>query len=166
MRKPQTVFWGVLITVLATLFVSAGARAGDTALERPQSLLIELGGRAGLYSLQYDVHVASAVAIGGGVENFGVTGSSVWMFPLYVNAYFAPGPHRPYFTGGVNIAAASGPYTTTSYFNSTGVGSVSAGLGYEYRGSNGLLFRATAYGLVAGSTVTPWAGVSIGAALP
>ena len=152
--------------LMAIQLLGTGAMAGDTSLERPQSFLIEMGGRAGSFSLQYDFHVAEAVAFGAGLETLSNNGSALWIFPVFVNAYFAPGPHRPYFTAGVNFAAGSGSYTTTSYFNSTGVGSVNAGAGYEYRGSNGLLFRVTGYGLVAGSTVTPWAGVSIGAALP
>lgn len=165
--KTIRVFCAVIAFTLA--FVSDYANASDTGLERPSVLGIELLGRAGAYSIFFDRHVVESVALGVGFEyaatmSSGTSSLSAMVFPVYTNLYFAPGPSRAYATAGLNLVVGNYSSGSTNV-NGSGLGSVTAGLGWEYRGSGGLLFRATGY-VIAGSSVSPWLGLSFGAAMP
>lgn len=126
------------------------------ATERPNSLIFEILGRAGDYSIQYDRALSNLWSVGGGLSVRSVAGLATFMsFPLYANYYFSPENDRFYATGGLTVSTASGAGAAISGLT------LNAGAGYELRAEKGFLFRAAPY-LNFGSTVSLWFGISLG----
>lgn len=155
------------------------------------NLSIELAGRGGLYSLDYDRQLGRSVSMGVGfsylsmrlnVDDYAAVNATLITVPFYGNFYFNSNPHhRIMGTGGVTIvsakaeASAGVPLTPeakemviefVSDLDLSANASVVlpmpvAGGGYEYKSSGGLLVRAAFYALYVGE-VRPWAGLAFG----
>ncbi|MBY0471738.1 hypothetical protein K2X30_11280 [bacterium] len=141
----------------------------------PNVISIEALGRGGFYSINYDHSLGSTVSLGAGFSYLGVGagpgGMSLTMVPIYTNLYFNSSNHRFFFTGGVSMVfvgvgassqSSTQPKASSSqeaFGISTTGGLPVVGLGYEYRGDGGFLFRLTPY-----MSVFPWIGTSFGAA--
>ena len=145
-----------------------------TAVTRPNALSGEVLGRAGLYSVNYDRSLGESFAVGAGLSTWSWSDfdyrGTVTILPAYGNYYFSPGPKRGFITAGIDLAILSADERTSSVYNSnrssslirgSGVAPVAGG-GYEFRGENGFLFRATGYVTLIQSTLIPWGGASFG----
>lgn len=147
------------------------ATRDDTAMDRPNALSVELLGRAGLYSFDYDYSLTDEIAVGGGFSylsasasnNSAIASVSILVIPLYMNYYFQPGPNRGFVTGGLDIVSASATFAGTDGFTASGsgVGAVLGG-GYEYRGTSGFLFRAAPYFIFGSGGGDLWFGLTFG----
>jgi hypothetical protein len=155
--------------------------------KRPNSLSIEMLGRGGLYSLNYDRALGRGVSLGAGFSYIGVSttllvaegGVKVLTIPLFVNIYPIGDSHRPFITAGItmvyaSVAVESLSEVTDSVSKNTEQGLPDAvieasawlplpvlGAGYEYRGRNGFLFRATPY-ITFVDKLYYWAGLTFG----
>lgn len=141
--------------------------SGDegTSTSRPNALSIELLGRGALYSIDYDRSVSSSVGLGFGFSYFGASDQGITfsaaVVPFYVNFYFAPGPSRVFISGGADFVYVSANVQDYLGFSATGVLGT-AGVGYEYRGDGGFLFRLAPYVLIGAGGTQVWGGVSFG----
>jgi len=120
---------------------------------------IELLGKAALYSFSYQYMVVPQFGVQLGLSALGgsVTDATVVFVPMGAKLYFVPKNGSPFLTGGVvalSGTADSGPIESATYGY--------AGIGFEYRGTSGFLFRATAYGLIAGGEFFIWPGLHVG----
>ncbi len=150
-------------STLAILFVFLNCTL-TFASELPSRnvLSMELLGRAGLYSLDFDHLFGDNIALGIGFSaetapnNYGLT---IWNAPIYGNYYFGNTESQPYVSAGLNVGYGSSTLGG-SIFTGT-LAAVIVGGGYEYRTLNGFVFRAAPYVFI-GNTVTVWGGISLG----
>lgn len=128
------------------------------------SISMELLGRAGLYSFNYDYLIQNSLALGAGLSTYtlssGEATSGTWILPIYANYYVNEGLHRFFATGGASIVMVSGKVNENNQVKGSGLGG-SVGFGYEYKSRDGFLFRAAPY-LLVGQTSGGWIGVSLG----
>lgn len=137
------------------------------ALAKPSTLSLEVLGRGGLYSLNFDHSLSESVGLGIGMSYIsaqaGDTSASLLFIPLYTNVYFSPYNHRPFFTAGLDVV--NGQVTSADLpISGTGV-LPNIGFGYEYRGDGGFLFRLAPYLFVGPNGVAVTGGVSFGASM-
>jgi hypothetical protein len=163
-RRLLTVF--SLLVVSATLCLAA-APAGSQGLVRERlksDVGIELLGKAFLYSFNYQYTPVKQLglevglgALGGGTTDDNTT---LIFVPFGGKFYIIPKDGSLYLTAGgvyLNGRTDAGPLDESG---STSYGY--AGLGFEYRSESGLLFRGSAYGLIAGGGFWIWPGLSVG----
>ena len=132
-------------------------------LVKPHAFSIEILGRGGLYSINYDRLVSEQLAVGGGLSYHSLSGSlsgSIFLIPVYMNFYFTPGRKHAFLTGGADISIASGT-SGTNVFSGSGVLGI-VGAGYEYRSEGGFLFRLAPYVAFSGTGSTVTLGLSVG----
>jgi len=131
---------------------------------RRNAFSLELLGRGLLYSFNYDYLVHDDVALGVGASTYsfssGASNARVTFVPVYANYYFTPGEHRWFASGGVNLIHASGSIDQDEKISGSGAAGILGG-GYEFRGDNGFLFRASPYVFV-GKASGVWLGFSLG----
>ena len=158
--------------------------AEPVASLRPNTISVELLGRGGLYSVNYDYSIGGYVSLGVGFSYWSVstdaisntsgglsvtapaTSDSITIVPIYTNIYLSPDSHRPYLSLGVDIvsmSSSSGSNSTFTTVSGNGVGPV-VGAGYEYRGTGGFLFRLAPYLFIGNKTTQVFAGLSLGSA--
>ncbi len=140
------------------------AATAGSRLALPSDVSIELLGKSLLYTFSYQRMIGNNVgleaglsALGGGTTDENTT---VVFVPMGAKVYLFPKDGSLYVTGGLVLVTASidaGPFDdessdTYSYL----------GLGMEYRSPGGLLFRGTAYGLIAGGGFFIWPGLAVG----
>jgi len=144
--------------------------AGEEELSVPEAVSIELLGRGLLYSVNYDHLLSRNIAVGFGISYWSLQSSSKGTFnaffiPIYGNYYLSTEPSRLFLTGGLSLYSASIENSGTDKGVHVTQGSNAAGtigLGYEFRGNGGFLFRAAPYVLFDASGAYPWAGISFG----
>ena len=127
--------------------------------DRPVSITAEILGRGLLYSLNLDYLVLNRLAIGVGISAL----PGGMLIPAYVNFYFAgASEHRGYLTAGGTTLIGTGSFNSKT-------GSVGAlatgGVGYEYRDSDGFLFRVAPYVIGNENGIIPFLGISGGISL-
>ncbi|MEN9723064.1 MAG: hypothetical protein RJB38_1050 [Pseudomonadota bacterium] len=139
------------------------AQAESTRPTYPTVIGLEALGRAGSASLYFDRMLEERFSAG-----FGFGGGSVSMLPVYANYYFANEQGSLFLTGGLTLVLnrdqrAGEKIPGSSWRVNEGV-LPHAGLGYENRSDQGMLFRATGYVFYADGALRPWGGVSFGLA--
>jgi len=165
MSRSFVVFCFLLLACsLLTGIPAQGASTSGSRLTLPSDVSIELLGKSILYTFSYQRMIGNTVgleaglsALGGGTSDDNTT---IVFVPVGAKVYLIPKDGSLYLTGGLVLVTASfdvGPFDdkssdTYSYL----------GLGMEYRSQGGLLFRGTAYGLIAGGGFFIWPGLSVG----
>lgn len=131
---------------------------------RRHALSLELLGRGLLYSFNYDYLLTDDLALGVGASSYsfssGASNARVTFVPVYANYYFTPGEHRWFGSGGVNLIHATGSLDQGEKISGSGAAGILGG-GYEFRGENGFLFRASPY-IFVGKASGFWLGFSLG----
>lgn len=181
-------FWTVLAWVLAIYLNTSLAEAAENKkkaavntseieateevdpalslpMQRPNTISLELLGRGGLYSLNYDRTLSDKVAVGAGISRYNISAggasAGAWMLPFYANYYFGKSNHRAFVSAGPTLILASGDMGDGSgLVTGSGLAGTLGG-GYEYRADNGFLFRAAPYVFV-GNAKGVWIGLSAG----
>jgi hypothetical protein len=141
------------------------------SMARPSALSLEMAGHGLAYSVNYDHSLGPNFAIGAGIGYLGLTGAdlsaSVTTIPVYANYYPIGDEHRPFITAGATFVTISGSIAGSAFENrfegSATALAPMAGIGYEYRGTEGFLFRISPYLVITPLAVLPWAGLSLGA---
>lgn len=166
-----------LVTALAlTMTLSTAALAQENTATSEKSaatsssslgksaLSVELLGRGLFYSANYDYNFIPNLAAGVGFGYMSATrnriDASVSLVPVYANAYFLTGKHRPFVTAGVTFINA-----TVSDDNETFRGSgnvVTLGGGYELRTEGGFIMRVAGYSVRGANEPLFWPGLSFG----
>ncbi len=165
MHRPSvTYFIIILACAVLTVIPAQAASAAGIRETLPNDISIELLGKSILYTFNYQHMIGNTIgleaglsALGGGTDEDNTT---VVFVPVGAKVYLIPKDGSVYLTGGFVLVTASfdtGPFDddasdTYSYL----------GLGMEYRSQGGLLFRGTAYGLIAGGGFFIWPGLSVG----
>ena len=139
--------------------LAMGVKRHGRTLFRRHVFSAELFGRGGPYSFNYDYAIAREVSTGIGFSLFPQNGHAVATFPLYLNYYPVGIFHRLLLTGGATLVFGGGEWHS-QLFRDNGVG-FPFGVGYEYRGRQGFLFRAVPYFYV-GDVRGVWGGLSFG----
>jgi hypothetical protein len=160
----------ILYPLIFILILSATANANTedksegVSLDRPNAISIELLGRGGYYTFDYDYSVTDLIGLGVGIAAYNLTSNgnsaSLFILPVYGNFYFQPGPHRGFLTAGLDIVSISGTLSGTT-FGASGAAPVLGG-GYEFRGEEGFLFRGAGYIVIGNSDVAFTIGLSFG----
>lgn len=156
--------------IFLCLFYTSRLFAGDRSTlkfpayhHRPDVISLELAGRSGYYSLSFDRIFFHQIAIGAGVSYLD-DGRAHWMFPVYSQFYFLNpyGIHRLYTSLGYTLVThRTGNHASYSVLPSD-TAPISVGIGYEYRGWSGLLFRFTPYLLNTQTKIIATLGASLG----
>ena len=139
------------------------------------AISLEVLGRSGFYSVNYDRRVYGPLHAGVGYSQYyydfkinGLntnTGDSLPIASTYLNYYLGKGKSRAFLTGGANFAIRKkdpNRETTTLIGGKERVWATAGG-GYEYRANDGLLLRAAPY-LIVARKATLWLGGSVGLA--
>ncbi|MBK9293947.1 MAG: hypothetical protein IPM57_05805 [Oligoflexia bacterium] len=125
---------------------------------------MEVSGRAGLFSINFDTILAGSFYLGGGFSHWRTATAtesvSVTIIPIYINFYFLEGLHRIFATFAQDIVLASNTFDAYG-FKSTGL-TFLPGLGYEYRPEGGFLLRGALYYMFGANTRLLTSGLSIG----
>ncbi len=134
---------------------------------RRHGISLELLGRGGLYSFNYDYMITDDLALGAGLATYSISSNgsnaSAWVVPVYANYYITGQNHRLFVTGGADVVFSSGKLAGDTQVSGSGLAGV-LGAGYEYRGDSGFLFRAAPY-LMVGKISGTWLGLSFGYAI-
>ena len=165
MSRPSVLFCLVLLAcAILTAVPTRPASAAGVRESLPDDISIELLGKCIIYNFGYQHMLGSRIgleaglgALGGGSDEENTT---VVFVPLGARFYLMPKEGSVFLTGGVVLITASfdsGPFDEDE---SDSYGYVGAGM--EYRSPGGLLFRGTAYGLLAGGGFFIWPGLSVG----
>lgn len=153
--------------LITTLCVGAAqGHAEDLIREKlPNDIGIELLGKAVLYSFYYQRTInrtmaleAGLSALGGGSDD---DSSTIIFLPIGARFYAIPKNGTFFLCGGAVFVTAttdSGPFGDDSASGSYGY----LGPGMEFRSESGLLFRGTAYGLIAEGGFFIWPGLAVG----
>jgi hypothetical protein len=165
----------VAVALAAVWAPSAFAQAGagenkEATLARtalPNDLGIELLGRSLIYSFSYQRMVTPLIGLEVAVSGLGsgATSGEASETLLFGGAggrlYFMHKDASPFATAGVMLISAStdaGPFGSDHSTANYGY----TGLGFEFRSRAGLLFRGTAYGLMANGGYFIWPGLTVG----
>jgi hypothetical protein len=169
-----------IVIAIATLVATAlaagpgiGPAAAQTDADRPvrQALPndfgIELLGRSLLYSFTYQYMVSPYIGLEAGFSALGGgsisddEGSTLLFGSGGGRLYMIPKDGSPFVTAGGVLASVStdaGPFGDDESTGSYGY----VGLGFEFRSRGGMLFRGTAYGLIAEGGFFIWPGLTVG----
>jgi hypothetical protein len=144
-----------------------GAPVASVREAMPNDFCIEILGRALLYNFSYqrmlNAHLGlevSASALGSGSTS-GDESETLLFGSLGGRLYVTRKEGSPFLTAGIVLASLStneGPFGDDSSTGSYGY----LGPGLEYRARGGMLFRGTAYGLVAEGGFFVWPGLTVG----
>jgi len=152
-----------------TVDVNGNGSSSDSSDSHGNALSLEVLGRGGLYSINYDHMISNYMAVGIGFSHWSfsfIDTDSITIIPIYANLYSSPKPNRAFLTAGVDVVFISetdsdGLGDGLGSFTESGAGAVLGG-GYEYRGTSGFLFRAAPYLVVASGGIALTAGLSFG----
>ncbi len=141
-------------------------RERTVAMDRPNAVTLELGGRALVYSFDYDRSINDHIGIGAGISywnawshHHGYRANSL-VIPMYMNYYFQPSAFRGFLSGGADLVSVSNVINSADTFESGGVAGTLGG-GFEYRGVDGFLFRAAMFA-IAGKSFQVTIGFNVG----
>lgn len=156
-------FFKVFLLAFALLTTTVfNSQAG--AENRQHTVSLELLGRAGLYSFNYDYSFNPNVSAGAGFSFYSISSggdsATLIILPVYVNYYFMEHVHRPFVSGGIDLLFASAKVGGSGTFTGSGAAAIIGG-GYEYKGDSGFVFRAAPYFLIASNSGL-WLGLSAG----
>lgn len=155
------------LILASLLFCSYGfAQAEETCNVANNAIYLELGGNAGIYSINYERFFDNDWGLRLGIGGFAADGDSAVIAPLMVEKLWGnpDSPHK--FETGLGIAFASTQhnnyYHHHSYRNTSSVIGT-ATLGYRYMPqTRGMLFKAGFTPLFGPGGFLPWAGLSVG----
>ena len=134
------------------------------------TLSMELLGKAGLYSFNFDYEALSNIAFGAGISSYGLKSSNAWsesaveawLIPLYAHYYlpeFAKG-HRFYGSTGTTLIWTNAQVQGAGMIEGSGL-AAHLGAGYEYKNSEGFVMRVSPYYFV-GKAKGGWLGITLG----
>jgi hypothetical protein len=162
--KSSSFAWAFLVLVANAAACGAESLAPGSAvasaprLAHPGNFGLELGGRAGLYSLQYDYAVSDQVSVGAGAEvlppicfDGPCHAPALVAVPLYANVYLSQQESSPFLTAGTTVLLVDGGHALPVL-----------GLGYELRDRKSFTLRLTGYVVPTGGRPFFWAGLTIG----
>ena len=158
-----------LIVITALLLAARSANAQTLAGENPNVIGIELLGRAGLYSVNYERFITPRVGFGVGFARdtliggfFSYTRSDSTLVPIYVSWTPIGDRHSIYVGAGTTVSTVK-QTDLISHAPSRSWGSIgTATFGYQYRSSRGLLVRPTVSRLFTSTSGTFWPGITLG----
>jgi hypothetical protein len=113
---------------------------------RPNSINLELFGRAELFSFNFDRALTDHLTLGIGISSWRESdwwqnySATIVVVPVYANYYFTKKSRRGYLTGGADFISASSPGPNSNLYDHNGTAATIGG-GYEQRETNGFLFR-------------------------
>jgi hypothetical protein len=174
MKRRSTLAIG-FVMALAIVMVPgpAGAQTAESAavppvrVALPNDFCVEILGRALLYDFSYQrmlsahVGLEGAVSALGGGSTTGDEGSTAVFGSLGARLYMLKKEGSPFVTAGgvlVSVSTDAGPLGDDDSSASYGY----LGAGFEFRSRGGMLFRGTAYGLVADGGFFIWPGLTVG----
>lgn len=187
--KLFALFCGVVVftSTLTSLSAVAAGRAGDsknppqerglltgehTRVTNPNAFSLEVLGRGGLYSVNFDRVLTDEFVAGigyGSLTGRSTVGTSqetvkATVIPLYVNYYFQRSAGSVFATAGMSMVRFDGSRFDAKLGNyaleDNGI-VPGFGVGYENRGDYGFLFRITGYAFIT-ENITPWLGFTFG----
>jgi hypothetical protein len=172
-----------LLAALAALALAPAALAAPKMMEEPElgasrsarnSLYVELGGNAGLYSVNYERYVAdqATLRLGGGYisvsSSAGAAEASASLLLLPLTASWlgvSSGAHSLELGGGIvyaHVSAEADTEVDSSFAEASGVLGTAI-LGYRFAPqAGGFLFRAGFTPLFGEGGFLPWFGISAG----
>jgi hypothetical protein len=130
----------------------------ETVKSQPNSLNVELVGRALVYSLNFDRAISPHCTIGVGISSWRETNwwqdyhATVTVVPAYVDYFFSQQPRRAFVSAGADWIHVSRAGYSDNTFTNTGFAAVIGG-GYELRDVSGFLLRLGGYVIVGRSVV-------------
>jgi len=149
-----SILFAMLLAVVTT------AEAQPLSGDKPNVVSVELLGRAGVYSVNFERYLHPKIGVGAGVAYWGIGDGTLVVVPLYVAANPIGKTHSPYLAAGWTLGVFSDLFGTSRDLSSTGVGTLTAG--YQFRSSSGFILRPTVNLFYRVGTSLVWPGVMIG----
>jgi hypothetical protein len=129
----------LLICLVMVILLASIAANGETVRERKPNLIGgEIGGRAILYSVNFERYLTNRVGIGAGLMGFGTSDGAVGLVPFYLSFIPVGDMHSMYCSFGATAAAGSANWET---LDAAWLGTFS--LGYQYQSETGFFARPT-----------------------
>jgi hypothetical protein len=145
--------------LIATVFLFA---SNTWAQEQKNLVGIELLGRAGLYSVNYERWTTFRVGLGAGLEYwyFG-RDQHTFIAPLYISSNPIGDRHSLYLSAGATVLFSNATlFSNSRDYSSGALGTISGG--YQFRSRGGFLIRPTVNYIFDGTRGVVWPGVTIG----
>ena len=150
--------------IILCLCISLFAAVPSFGQQHPNSLYLEVGGSAGIYSINYDRLIGSHLGIRIGFSYWAdliIPGISAQIFPTSLNCFIGNGSSK--FELGVGVTYVIGEI---NWFGERASGSVvvpNINIGYRYQSEDGgFLFRLGFMPLIGPHEILPWGGLSAG----
>lgn len=148
----------LLLCLLAIVVLASFAANGEGIRERrPNFVSGEIGGRAIIYSVNFERFLTNRVGIGAGLMGFGTSGGAVGLVPFYVSFIPVGEIHSMYCSAGATAAAGSANWET---LDAAWLGTFS--LGYQYQSETGFFARPTMNMIYNGDGWLILPGVAVG----
>jgi hypothetical protein len=138
----------------------------DKTFSQHNAVSFEIGGRALLYSIDFDHHISDFFDVGVGFSIWNLNNywsgynATVTVVPIYTDFYFSRHLNRPYITAGVDLINVTHNGYSHDIFTNSGAAAV-VGLGYEIRSYSGLVLRLSA-DFITGRSLVFSPGVALG----
>ena len=146
----------LLLTAVASMAITAGGATAQTRDSLRSDFGIELLGKAIVYSFSYQRMVSSNVGLQTGISAWGGSDDFFLAIPIGARAYFSRKSSSPFLTGGTVLV------TGDTFDDDLGTVVGYVGLGFEFRGESGLLFRGSLYSLFDEGEFLIWPGLNVG----
>lgn len=134
-----------LVILGAITLASLGVRAEGVRERRPNLISVELGGRAGIGSVQYERYFSNRFGVGVGGMSWGSAGG---VMPVYISTIPTGNVHSLYLSAGGTI-----------FWDSDGGGVLPAlSIGYQHQSDSGFFLRLS----VSTFWIWPLPGLAVG----
>ena len=156
-----------LIVVILLLLSVSTANAQTSSREARNLIGLELLGRAGIYSVNYERLIKPRVGFGLGVARWSTQGcfftcskSNTVIVPLYVSWNPVGDTHSLYVAAGTTLKVSKVDRSRSTSYSADAI--ATATVGYQYRSSGGFLIRPTVSRVVGPDWTAIWPGVTMG----
>jgi hypothetical protein len=154
--------------LLAIMARPSFAQESEDALSK-NSLYLELGGNALVYSINYDRILSNAFSVRGGIGYYsleddlegGDNSVSLAAFPLTLNYLLGSGSSRLELGAGLVILTGSADLGGVSTSNASVIGTATFAYRYQ-KPMGGIFFKAGFTPFISGGSFIPWFGLSVG----
>lgn len=146
------------LCLLAIIVVAPlGAHGLGSREKRPNLVSGELGGRALIYSANYERYITNQFGIGVGGMGAATGAGGFALFPLYVSFIPVGEIHSLYLSAGATVAAGTSNWDE---IESIWFGTVA--IGYQYQAEGGFVVRPTVNLMYRESGFLVWPGITMG----
>lgn len=157
MRRRFNIIFLVVAIFLVTL--SSFAQTRGIREEKPNIIGGEVGGRAFIYSINYERYFNNYIGVGLGGMGIGTKSGGFGLIPIYLSLNPVGNYHSLYLSAGAELGILGVEGMPRTWSKWLGIGQ----MGYQFQKKSGFVFRPTLTLLFDGNDFLAWPGLFFGA---